>query len=66
MSFTRAASQAAIMARASAELLAIGFSQSTCLPAAAAASTCSRCKPLGVTAYTARTSPFSRRRCMSA
>ena len=49
MSLTRAKAQAAIMARASAEPVAIGFSHSTCLPAAAAASTCSRCGPFGVT-----------------
>ena len=37
------------MARASAEPTLIGFSHSTCLPAAAAASTCSRCRLFGVT-----------------
>ena len=49
MSLTPARAQAATMSRASAEEVAIGFSHSTCLAAPAAASTCSRCRPLGVT-----------------
>ena len=43
MSMTPARSQASIMARASSSVVAIGFSQSTCAPAAAAISTSGRC-----------------------
>jgi len=66
MSRTPAFAQASTMARASAALVASGFSHSTCLPAAAARSTYSRCMALGSTTYTACTCGFSRTRSKSA
>ena len=53
---TPALSQAAIMASASASVIASGFSQSTGLPAAAAASTTGICLSFGVMTKTASTS----------
>ena len=49
ISLTCAARHASIISRASAEVFAIGFSHSTCSPAAAAARTCARCSAFGVT-----------------
>ena len=52
-STTPARRHASIIALASRTLSASGFSQNTCLPAAAAASTIGRCSECGVTTTTA-------------
>ncbi len=59
-SFTPAVSHAAIISSHCAGLAAMGFSQSTCLPAAAAAGTTSRWASVGVTTTTASTAGSSR------
>src|SRR5271154_1547238 len=53
ISFLLAALQASIMARESATLVAIGFSQRTCLPALAERIVYSACMLLGSATYTA-------------
>jgi hypothetical protein len=53
MNLTPAASVAAIMASLAARVSSIGFSQKTCLPAAAAAMVTSRCEGVGVATITA-------------
>ena len=54
-STTPARLQASIISRASATERASGFSQSTCLPAAAASTACARCISFVVLMYTAPT-----------
>src|SRR5947209_9720827 len=54
-STTPARTHASIMIRASAMVSASGFSQKTCLPASAHATTCSRCSECGVTRTSACT-----------
>jgi hypothetical protein len=63
-SCTPADRHAAMMASHSATVLAIGFSQMTCLPAFAAAMQCSACSPLGVTTYTMSMAGLSASRAM--
>src|SRR6188474_3464857 len=57
---TPALRQAAVMARASAIVLAIGLSRNTCLPARAAAAVVSRCASFGVVLMIASTLLFFR------